>query len=255
MTAIPLFNERFYLLGSRALTHGVFWLVYYVGFSLLWFKPEVGLFGAFYLEFVLLPARLVAVYAMIYGLMPVYLLARRFRQFFLSYAALMVLVGVVQVLAYHFFYQRLFLGQEGSLWDLGLFARSITLVNSTVIFVAAVKLLQIYLNQPSDRSAVAETVVEIRANRRIHLVDAEKILYVEGMGNYVSYHLAGGEKLIAHGSIKAALQNLPSHFLRLHRSYVVNARQIESFGNEDVKVGGVSLPRGKDIEDSMLGAG
>lgn len=247
-----IISDRFYLFGSRPLTHIGFWLSYYLAFSLIWMRPEVGYFGAFFLEFILLPARILAVYGMIYLLMPKYLLTKRFRAFFLGYAALLLMAGLIQVLAHHYFYQRLFLNQPGSLWDLAALVRAILLVNSTVIFVGAIRLLQLYLALQKQLDHQRPFKVEIKANRRTHLVNVDNILYLEGMGNYVSYHLANGTKLVAHGSIKNSLAGLPNSFVRLHKSYVINTDKIEAFNSEDVFIGQTSLPRGKDISDQML---
>lgn len=252
MTRFVWFDHHFYLCGSRLATHISFWAIYYVSFGLIWMKPEEGLFNAFFLEFVLLPARLAAVYVMIYWLLPNVLLTRYFQRFLAYYIAMLLVVGLIQVVAYYYFYLGLLYQQQDSFWDLSLYVRSIMLVNSTVIFVSAVKLLQLHLNQTDPLTERKQHKIEVRANRRTYLVEPHQILYLEGMGNYVSYHLLTREKLVSHGTIKQALEKLPSDFLRLHKSYVVNLAHIDSFSSEDVVVKGTALPRGKDISDQSL---
>ncbi|WP_286830860.1 MULTISPECIES: LytR/AlgR family response regulator transcription factor [Kordiimonas] len=246
-------RQSFYLFGSRVLTHILFWVGYYVLFSLVWVKPDKGYFASFYLEFVLLPARLAAVYAMIYVLMPRFLLVRQYGRFLLSYAGLIVLAGLVHRLSAYFFYEKLLFGQADPFFDLGALVRAVLLVNTTVVFVAAAKMFQLYLVEAEKNrvSGQAEQVA-VRANRRTYLLDPADILYLESMGNYVSYFLGDGEKLVAHGSIKAALEDLPEGFIRLHRSYVVNKAHITAFNSEKVQVGETDLPRGKDVDDAML---
>lgn len=246
-------RQSFYLFGSRVLTHILFWVGYYLLFSLVWVKPEQGYFASFYLEFVLLPARLAAVYTMIYVLMPRYLLVRQYGRFLLSYAGLIVLAGLVHRLSAHFFYEQLLFGQADPFFDIGALVRAVLLVNTTVVFVAAAKMFQLYLIE-AERNKTAELAakIAIRANRRTYLLDPADILYLESMGNYVTYVLADGDKLVAHGSIKAACAELPENFLRLHRSYVVNKDHITAFSGEKVQVGEAELPRSKDVEDAML---
>lgn len=255
--SLPLFNQRFYLFGSRAATHVAFWIAYFVVFGLIWVKPETGLFGSYFLEFVLLPARIMAVYCMIYVLMPQFLLARQFTRFFVYYTLMLLVAGVIQRLSGYFFYESLLLQQTGSLFDLAAFGRAVLLVNSTVIFVAAIKLLQEYfllLEQLNETAEDEPVVLEIKSNRRTHLIPASQVLYVEGMGNYVTYHLHHGQKLIEYASIKATLARLPAHFIRLHKSYIVNLHHIDSYNQEDVCVGQQTLPRGKHISDELLSA-
>lgn len=251
---MTVITERFYLLGSRPLTHVSFWLLYYLTFSLIWMKPEQGYFGSFFLEFILLPARLLAVYGMIYVLMPRYLLTQRFRWFFAGYASLLILAGAIQLLAHYFFYQKLFLDQPGKLWDITDFIRAVLLVNSTVIFVGAIRLLQLYLaaakqltlNERESRK------IAIKANRKTHLINCDDILFIEGMGNYVSYHLTDGRKLVAHGSIKASMQDLSDDFVRTHRSYVVNRNKIDAYNGDEIFIAEHALPRSKDVPNELL---
>lgn len=248
-------RQSFYLFGSRVLTHILFWVGYYVLFSLVWVRPETGYFASFYLEFVLLPVRLGAVYAMIYVLMPRFLLGREYGRFLMSYAGLLLVAGFAHRLSAYFFYERLMFDQAGTFIDVGSFVRAVLLVNTTVVVVAAAKMFQLYLIEAEqNREAAARKKVAVRANRQTHLLDPADILYLESMGNYVTYVLADGERLVAHGSIKAALADLPEAFLRLHRSYVVNLDHITAFSSDKVRVGKEDLPRGKDISDAMLTA-
>ncbi len=246
-------RHSFYLFRSRVLTHILFWVGYYVLFSLVWMKPDKGYFASFYLEFVLLPARLAAVYTMIYVLMPRFLLVRQYARFLVSYAGLIVLAGLMHRLSAYFFYEQLMFGQADPFFDPGALVRAALLVNTTVVFVAAAKMFQLYLMEvEKNYSMNLPMKIAVRANRRTYLLVPADIMYLESMGNYVTYVLADGEKLVAHGSIKAALEDLPENFLRVHRSYVVNKDHVTAFSGDKVQVGAADLPRGKDIDDAML---
>lgn len=250
-------TTRFYLFGSRPATHVVFWLAYYVLFSLIWMKPEQGYFASFYLEFVLLPPRALAVYGMIYYLMPRYLLEERYGAFISGYAALLVLAALLQRLSGFYFYDGLLLGDSGplaDLVDLGAFVRSLILVNTTVIVVGAAKLYQFYLVEKYRhlQHSTSGEPLTLKANRRTHIVDPADVMFIEAMGNYVTYYLKDGQKLVVYGSIKSAAASLPEPFVRLQRSYIVNRKHISSFTAEKVYVGTHELPRGKDTEDELL---
>ncbi len=247
-------RASFYLFGSRIFTHVVFWLVYYLAFSLIWATPEHGLLASFFLEFVLLPPRMLAVYATIYFLMPTYLLQRRLVKFLLGYAVVIVAAAIIQRLSGFFFYEQLFMGGDGDLVTVSGLLRSMVLVNTTVISVTAVKLLQHYYVAVAEADAgePAQQQVAVRADRRTHMIAPDDILYIEGMGNYVTYILKDGKKLVVYGSIKSALAALPDQFFRLHRSYILNRRHLQSFNAENVIVGGHELPRGKDVPDALL---
>ena len=250
---LPDVRARFYILGSRLSTHILFWLGYYLLFSLIWMTPENGYLASFYLEFVLLPPRVLAVYAMIYLLIPKYLLSERYIQFFAFYAALIFAAAIIQRLSGYFFYEALLVKSGQSLLDLSALLRSVVLVNTTVVLVAAAKIYQFYLVEvDKNRETLSIEPIVVKANRRTHILRPDDILYIEGMGNYVTYYLENGEKLVVYSSIKAALECLPDHFFRLHRSYILNRNHVQSFSAENVVVGGSEIPRGKDVPDKLL---
>lgn len=246
-------KTRFYLFGSRPLTHIAFWMGYYLLFSMIWATPERGYFASFYLEFVLLPPRILAVYGLIYYLMPKYLLVEKYREFLGLYAALILAAALVQRLSGIYFYGYLLTGVIDPFFDLSALVRSVVLVNTTAVLVGAVKMYQFYLMEKAKTAPPGTGApITVKSNRRTHLLQPDDILYVEGLGNYVTYYLKNGEKLVVYSSIKAALKELPDQFFRLHRSYILNRRHIRSFSAENVLVGQYKIPRGRDVPDELL---
>lgn len=251
-----------YLFDSRPLTHISFWVGYYLLFSLIWAKPEHGYFASFYLEFILLPVRILAVYCMLYWLIPNMLVTRQYKQFVFTYACLILIAGVLQRVIDYFFYQQLLLSNESQLIDIAGWLRSIILINTTVVLLAAAKIFKLYLAKQHQvdmleaalnaQQSNTNQIIELKSNRRTHKVKADQIAYLEAMGNYVNYYLTTGEKIVVYSSIKAGLAQLPEAFIRLHRSYVINTNHIESYSNDNVTINGVTLPRGSDISDEVL---
>ncbi len=244
-------NSPLLIQDSRMLTHIAFWVIYYLAFSLIW-AEEDAYFASFYLEFVLLPARVIGVYLMIYWLIPEYLVKKKYRDFLIMYACLLVFTGLMQRLFDYFFYERLLLNETGIIVDIASLTRSILLVNSTVLFVAAIKIFQLYLIEIEKRQDQSECPIELKSNRRTHIVLADQILYVGGLGNYATYFMKDGGKIIVYTSIKSALSALPNHFIRLHRSYIINIHHIESYNTDNVRIAGSEIPRAKNVTDGML---
>ena len=88
---------------------------------------------------------------------------------------------------------------------------------------------------PSEKTAVFLKVDGVL--RKVELAD---ILYVEGMKDYVMFHLASArEPLVTHMTMKAVEELLPPQsFMRIHRSYIVALPHISSVSAErDLKVG------------------
>ena len=75
--------------------------------------------------------------------------------------------------------------------------------------------------------------------RRLHLDD---IYYTEAMGDYVKFHTK--DKLYAvHGTLKSVESRLPAlRFIRIHRSYIVSLRHIDTLQERGVVIQGKFLP-------------
>lgn len=250
-------DDRGYLLGSRLLTHGIFWLTYYVAFSLIWMREEQGYFASFYLEFLLLPPRILCVYCVVYVLIPRYLLERRFSLFMTSYIAVLSVAASLQSAAIWFFYNGLLYPDSTTLFTFHYWLKNLMLINSSVVFIGAISLVKRYLAVKHRLDAIlmekdSRQTLELIADRRTHIVYINDISYIQGMGNYVEVHLNSGKKLTTYSSIKSILLRLPAQFVRVHKSYIVNSNYIESFSANDITVLDKQIPRGKEQSDHQL---
>lgn len=209
--------------------------------------------ASFYLEFVLLPARMLAVYVVIYFLVPNFLLQKRYTGFFIGYVLILLVTGAIQRIFIHLFYENLLLNNtvEG-LFSINLWIRAIVLINTTVLLVLGVKLFQLWLMEHEKNEKAKQEVLEIRSNRRIHRVRIKRILFVEGLGNYVTYNLSDGSKITTYGTVKNALKLLPENFVRVHRSFIVNREHIKSYDANTINVQDQIVPRGKSVADEVL---
>lgn len=251
-SSVSFFDRSGYLFGSRALTHGLFWVGYYIAFSFIWMRAETGLFASFYLEFVLLPARILCVYCVIYVLLPRYLLVKRFRLFLLTYVAILTIAASLQSLVTVYFYYGLLFPEHESSMSFSQWLKNLMLINSTVIFLSALAILKRYFALSDNQQKLTDEKIEILAERRTHIVALSDITYIQGMGNYVEIHFNSRKKLTTYSSIKAMQEKLSNDFVRVHKSYIVNKHYIESFNANDMQVQGISIPRGREYEGANL---
>ena len=107
-----------------------------------------------------------------------------------------------------------------------------------------------------EKSKVVEenepNIIHIKAERKIFPVSHTRILYVESLDNYVKVHLPD-KVLITHETISSFEERLPSgSFVRIHRSFIINVKQIQSISSEGVIVGGIELPFGRAFKQLAL---
>ncbi len=68
----------------------------------------------------------------------------------------------------------------------------------------------------------------VKSENRIEKVELDKILYIEGMKDYLRIHTTS-KKIMTLQSFKGIMQHLPErNFVRVHNSYVVSLNKIES---------------------------
>jgi DNA-binding LytR/AlgR family response regulator len=81
---------------------------------------------------------------------------------------------------------------------------------------------------------------------KINLKDVELI---EGLDDYIRIHIKP-KPVLTLMTLKSLQEKLPSNeFVRIHRSYIVPASKIESFGKSKVKVAGKEIPVGSSYSD------
>ena len=70
----------------------------------------------------------------------------------------------------------------------------------------------------------------IRDGTRIHRVATADILYLQAADDYCEVHLADGRKLLSTLALAQTLETLPGDFVRVHKSYAVNAERVSAVG-------------------------
>lgn len=86
--------------------------------------------------------------------------------------------------------------------------------------------------QESEAEALPENpeYLSIKADYKTSLVRIADILYIESEGEYVRLHLKDGSSIMTLFRLKNMEASLPSDsFMRIHRSFIINLKQISSY--------------------------
>lgn len=89
------------------------------------------------------------------------------------------------------------------------------------------------LSTPSNPTA--PTSIFLRIDGELRQVQLDQLLYVEGMKDYLKFHVEGERSpWITHMTMSAAEELLPpSQFMRIHRSYIIGLNHIRSIDRND----------------------
>ena len=78
------------------------------------------------------------------------------------------------------------------------------------------------------------------------------ILWVEAYDIYAMIKTQAGQYLLSH-SLKAVEKKFPStHFIRVHRSFIVNKEKIDAIEENDLIIAGTPIPVGKTYRDGLM---
>ncbi len=93
----------------------------------------------------------------------------------------------------------------------------------------------------------------VNSGHKIYKLALDEILYIEGLREYVSYYTEDKKRIIALDSLKNLESRLAgSNFIRVHKSYLVNAGKIKVINNNQLVVGDKEIPVGKSFRDQAM---
>lgn len=100
--------------------------------------------------------------------------------------------------------------------------------------------------------ATTEPVLMVKSGNELHRVPTASIRYLEKDGNYLSYYLDDDRRILARATTAEALAELPSHFVRVHKSFIVNVEQVDMLRKEELLIAGVAIPIASRYREALL---
>ncbi len=91
----------------------------------------------------------------------------------------------------------------------------------------------------------------IKADQKLNKIPYQEILYIEGLREYVNFW-TNRKELITLESLKNLENNLPSNFVRVHKSFIVNSNKVESLYGNMLIIGKKEIPIGKSYKKEAL---
>lgn len=92
----------------------------------------------------------------------------------------------------------------------------------------------------------------IRADYKLHKINYHDILFVEALDDYIKIHLKDQSKITTRLTLKNIQDKLPvSHFVRVHRSYLVSINHIKSIVNKSIKIEDYIIPIGEKYKEEV----
>jgi DNA-binding LytR/AlgR family response regulator len=94
----------------------------------------------------------------------------------------------------------------------------------------------------------------VKADHKLYKILYSDIKYIEGMREYVSFHISTG-RITALMSLKSLEEKLPSkHFIRCHKSFIVNKNLVSALDSGSLILGEKSIPIGQSYKEVVIEA-
>lgn len=97
----------------------------------------------------------------------------------------------------------------------------------------------------------AQSTITIKVNRKNIPITISEILVIESLSDYVKIHTTT-QQYICKQKISALNTELPTYFLRIHRSFVINQNHIQSYSRESVTINGNAYPISRTYKKECL---
>jgi two-component system, LytTR family, response regulator LytT len=111
---------------------------------------------------------------------------------------------------------------------------------------------ELYDSQPIEYDKETDPFLFIK-HEGLHVkILFQDIIYIRGVGNYIEIHTLKKNYLIK-GTMKDMLKKLrDKHFLKVHKSYIVNFSFLESFNKNYIFLQNEKIPIGRNYQENVF---
>ncbi|MCK0110032.1 LytTR family DNA-binding domain-containing protein [Flavobacteriaceae bacterium S0825] len=106
------------------------------------------------------------------------------------------------------------------------------------------------LNKKKSENNSDDTII-IKANKVLHQVHPDDILFVEAFGDYVKVHQKN-TVITTNSTFTNILKILPKQFVRCHKSFAINLKKMNSLAGNVITIGDKTVPIGQTYKSDFL---
>ena len=243
----------------RIVLHIVYWLVILCLLTLFFGSIWESHLLAFYFSILLLPVVIGTTYFFNLYLVPRYLITGKYRQFVLYFFYMLVVSLYFEILVSLLSFVVI---AELNVEVLNLKGISIFILGVTLyLIVFATSFIRLVIQFQSktkqietlteDRNRNDKDSITIRADRKNHLITLDDLIYIESLDDYIKVVTSSNE-LLTRERISKLHELLPDHFIRTHRSFVINTGKVRSYTQNEVILNGFNIPISRSYKKAVI---
>ena len=113
-------------------------------------------------------------------------------------------------------------------------------------------MLMRYTTDPLPTRPIEAEGLFVHQKKSLIRINYEQIMWIEASRSYCTFHMNDGTSHTETYPLADMERYLPpNRFLRIHRSYTVNVRFVDSFCGNEVVIGSTRLPIGKQYKQAI----
>ena len=97
-----------------------------------------------------------------------------------------------------------------------------------------------------------ESYIYVKSDKKMIRIMLNEILYIEGFGNYVKV-ITEKKEIVTYQTLNLLEKELTKDgFLRIHKSFIISLKKVESFTNDSVEITKREIPIGNSYKQSVI---
>jgi DNA-binding LytR/AlgR family response regulator len=118
-------------------------------------------------------------------------------------------------------------------------------------FLKAVNKVLEKLERKTTEKSKAPASIFIKADKKVYKINLDDILYLEALDDYVKL-VTAQQSYLVNDTLKSLQEELPAtHFMRVHKSYIISKNNIVFFEGNYVRIGEKDIPIGASYRDEF----
>ena len=264
---LRILNQKTYFnisVGHFILGHIIYWVILIAFFSYIWGTYDNNYYRNFMIQLHTLPSRLILVYVTLFYLFPIYFSKGRLLTFAFGYFIVLIIctLAIQRTMIFFIVEGKYFDFHSERFFNVAELTNTMMDVNIAAIIPVAAHVMGSWLSSKRKLNELqiqntrlknqTDQYILFRRGSSKHKIFLHEIVFVESQKNNIRVSTAQKEHIF-YGSIskiQEALKGQP--FVRIHRSFIVNLNQVDSFNSGNVVVKGHHLPIGRKYKEEVL---
>ncbi|WP_447636285.1 LytR/AlgR family response regulator transcription factor [Flavobacterium microcysteis] len=108
-------------------------------------------------------------------------------------------------------------------------------------------------NEVKIKESVPDEFILVKSGIKNYKINTNDILYIESLKDYIKINTVGDKNITSKYKIGDIQEELNGdHFLRIHRSFIINTTKITAFTMNEIEVNNIEIPIGASYKEDVL---